>query len=156
MWNVRGAGASSAAVTGATRWSWTVSCHYKIWALQMTPEMWIMTTPATSGEIALISTPFLLGGGAVKPAGWKHLIFTFGVLETHLMCVFDLTLGLCCLRQPASLFSTSSDSLSHRQLFCLFYFCFFWGCLWKLMWCQKLWHSNLTVQQSSQVFCPTS
>lgn len=43
---MKGGGASSAAVTGATPWSWTVARRYKIWALQMTPEMWIMTTPA--------------------------------------------------------------------------------------------------------------
>lgn len=95
--------------------------HYK-WFLRCEPWQ----HPHKWRDCLNFSPPFYWVGGAVKPAGSKHLIFTLGVLERHLMGVFDLTLSLLFM-SASQLFSTSSDSLLHRQFFCLFYFWVFWG-----------------------------
>lgn len=58
------------------------------------------------------------------------------------MCVFDLTLGLCCLRQPASLFSTSSDTITLPAFLFILFLGFFGAVCGS--WCDVRSHGTAT------------
>lgn len=101
-------------------------------------------------------SPLFIGGGGCQTCWMKTLNFhSWCFRNTPNVCFWPCTLSLL-FTSASQLFSASSDSLSHRQLFCLFYFWVFLGAFCG-SWCDvRSYGTVTTLQQSSQVFCPTN